>query len=115
MSRYSFITMRKDIECLGVRSHQNPFLWEEDSNLHKQLMGRYPYGAPKKNHINCLTEYCWQAYQKSVTSVGAMRIGRQADVWKEEIFKQYLMDKGRTYGRGKQRVIFLLSINGLGR
>lgn len=96
MNTYSFITLRRDIERLGYKSNKNPFLWEETNTCHEQLLSRYPYGRPRKNYINLLSEYCWHVYLKSSTARAALHIGRQHDVWKKEIFDKYALGNGEN-------------------
>lgn len=91
---YNFLTLRRDIESLGTKSRENPFVWEGRNGIvDEALASHFHNGIRRKNYINDLAEYCWLVYKKAFMSAGPMLIGRSGDLWRESILAQFNLNK----------------------
>ncbi|ECF6016436.1 hypothetical protein QG25_003400 [Salmonella enterica subsp. salamae] len=91
---YNLLTLRRDIESLGIKSRENPFVWEVQKGIvNEELTKQFHEGRRRKNYINDLAEYCWLVYKKAFTSTGPMLIGRSGDLWKESVLAQFNLNK----------------------
>ncbi|ROP62224.1 hypothetical protein EDF81_0707 [Enterobacter sp. BIGb0383] len=91
---YDLLTLRRDIESLGTKSKENPFVWEEQNGIvNEELTNQFHNGKRRKNHVNDLTEYCWLVYKKALMSTGPMLIGRSGDLWRESVLAQFDLNK----------------------
>ncbi|WP_387465140.1 hypothetical protein [Photorhabdus sp. RM323S] len=95
MKKYEILTLRRDLESLGYKKKNNPFLWEQNKDtVHESLSNEFPNNRRNKNHLNDLTEYCWLVYRKALLSNGPMLIGRANDLWQEKWLKPLGLGKG---------------------
>ncbi|MGK0707033.1 hypothetical protein ACSFCW_27030 [Yokenella regensburgei] len=91
---YNLLTLRRDIESLGTKSSENPFVWEEQNGIvDEELTNRFHNGRRRKNYINDLAEYCWLVYKKAFVSTGPMLIGRSGDLWIKSVLAQFNLKK----------------------
>ncbi|WP_445374814.1 hypothetical protein ACSLVK_01565 [Photorhabdus tasmaniensis] len=95
MKKYEMLTLRRDLESLGYRKNNNPFLWEQNKDtVHESLSNQFLNQRRKKNHLNDLAEYCWLVYRKALLSTGPMLIGRANDLWQDKYLTPLGLGKG---------------------
>ncbi|WP_279051809.1 hypothetical protein [Cedecea davisae] len=91
---YNLLTLRRDIESLGTKSRENPFVWEKQNGIvDEELTNQFHNGRRRNNYINDLAEYCWLVYKKAFISTGPMLIGRSGDLWIKSVLAQFNLNK----------------------
>lgn len=83
LMRYTKETLIKDLQSLGATKWQWP--GEKPGRIRAEVRARNPRVGADSSKESCssldeIAEYCWLAYQKSLTSSGHLVIGRVSDL-----------------------------------